>query len=176
MAPQKMLKTWFELQKGILGQLFNGSFQKSTISQHQSHIASCDGTRSTKQKTVIRKLGKSRPHISDGKRGMIRRVSNENPTLSRRDAAAQLRLDHTTTWNFLRRDIKLYPSELQCINNLMMKIRRMWLILRNIVKIGGEEWSWIFVNVSCFTMTVSFYFPDSWTKNVVWYGARRVQM
>lgn len=44
---------------------------------------------------------------------MIRTLFNENPTMSLRTAAVQIGLHHTTLWNFLRRNLKLYRYKLQ---------------------------------------------------------------
>lgn len=57
--------------------------------------------------------GNGRPQISVKKKDTIRTLFNENPTISLRNSAAQIGLHRTTIWNYFRRDLKLYPYNLQ---------------------------------------------------------------
>lgn len=57
--------------------------------------------------------GNGRPRINDEKKAMIRNIFTENAIFSLRTTDMQIRVYHTTIWNFLRRELELYPYKLQ---------------------------------------------------------------
>ena len=57
--------------------------------------------------------GNGRPRISNEVRNQIQELFNNDPTISLRAVAAQTGVAHATVWNFLRKELKLFPYKLQ---------------------------------------------------------------
>lgn len=73
--------------------------------------------------------GNGRPLISEEKKEMIRKIFNEDPRASLRNAATQVGLHHTTIWNFLKRELELDAYKLKMHQQItdLDKVNRVYL-------------------------------------------------
>ena len=53
--------------------------------------------------------GNGRPQKAEAKKNEIRALFNNNPRLSIRAAAQKAGATHATIWNFLRKELKIFP-------------------------------------------------------------------
>ena len=66
-----------------------------------------------KRGTHAHRGGNGRPQITEAKKNMIRAPFNSNPRLSLRAAAQDFGVAHAKICNFLRKELKMFPYELQ---------------------------------------------------------------
>jgi hypothetical protein len=57
--------------------------------------------------------GNGRPQLSEEKKATIKSMFSDNPRLSLRQAESQIQVPKSTLWDFLRKELHLYPYKLQ---------------------------------------------------------------